>query len=65
MISMIIVVVKGKLLSIIRKMEVLLLKRKEISTQTCQKRIKEQKLNIKKKNASKLKNLTIFLTSIN
>ena len=65
MISMIIVVVKGKLLSIIRKMEVLLLKRKEISTQTCQIKIKEQKLNIKKKNASKLKNLTIFLTSIN
>ena len=62
---MIIVVVKGKLLSIIRKMEVLLLKRKEISTQTCQIKIKEQKLNIKKKNASKLKNLTIFLTSIN
>ena len=60
MISMIIVVVKGKLLSIIRKMEVLLLKRKEISTQTCQIKIKEQKLNIKKKNASKLKNLTIF-----
>ena len=65
MISMIIVVVKGKLLSIIRKMEVLLLKRKEISTQTCQIKIKEQKLNIKKKNASKLKSLTIFLTSIN
>ena len=62
---MIIVVVKGKLLSIIRKMEVLLLKRKEISTQTCQIKIKEQKLNIKKKNASKLKSLTIFLTSIN
>ena len=62
---MIIVVVKGKLLSIIRKMEVLLLKRKEISTQTCQIEIKEQKLNIKKKNASKLKSLTIFLTSIN
>ena len=49
----------------IRKVELLLLKKKEISIETCQKNIKEQKLNIKKKNTGKIKNLSIFLSSDN
>ena len=39
--------------------------KREISTQTCQKRIKEEKLNIKKKDTDKIKNLTNFLSSDN
>ena len=39
--------------------------KREISTQTCQKKIKEQKLNIKKKDTGKIKNLTSFLSSDN
>ena len=49
----------------IRKVELLLLKKKEISIETCQENIKEQKLNIKKKNTGKIKNLSIFLSSDN
>ena len=63
MISIIIGVVKRKLLSIIRKIEVLLLKKGNKSRNMLEKNIQEQKLKIKKKDTGKIENLANFKSS--
>ena len=63
MISIIIGVVKRKLLSIIIKIEVLLLKKGNKSRNMLEKKIQEQKLKIKKKDTGKIENLANFNSS--